>query len=225
MKIEQMVELFPEVNGKRFDDLVADIKGHGLMHPIVRHEGQILDGRARLRACKLAKVEPRFIEFESLGLKVTWQDYLWSTNVERRHLTADQRAVLGFEWAKVLKAEARERQLTALRTGEKTGGDGKSNATRREIAKRAFVTTHKVQQVEVVKKHAPQLAAKVASGKMKLRDAAKIASRKVVSIRKPRPMTIPRQSGRSWAGSRPTWKCSPRRWWTGKRFTTRLRRT
>ena len=50
MNVLKMVALFPEVKGKRFDDLVADIKANGLVHPIGRLNGEILDGRARLRA-------------------------------------------------------------------------------------------------------------------------------------------------------------------------------
>ena len=111
MNIQKMVSLFPEVKGRRFDDLVADVKAHGLVEPIVKMGDDILDGRARLRACKLAKVEPRFIQFAALKFKGTADEYLWSVNLQRRHLTGDQRAVLIFEWEKALKADAKARQL------------------------------------------------------------------------------------------------------------------
>ena len=187
MNLQQLAVLIPEVKGKRFDDLVANVKKHGLLHPIVQHKGEILDGRARRRACKIAHVEPRYVEFESLKLACSPDEYLWSANVERRHLTADQRAVLVFEWAKALKEEAKSRQLAALNKGDKPGvasGAGKGNPTRHALANKAFTTTHKIQQVETVKRHAPRLIKKVASGKMKLREAAKIAKRKVIPIRR-----------------------------------------
>lgn len=198
MNIQQLVGLCPEIKGKRFDDLVTNIKKNGLLHPIVRHNGEILDGRARLRACKLAHVEPAFIEFADLKLPCSPDEYLWAMNVERRHLTADQRAVLVFEWAKVLKEEAKSRQLAALNQGDKPGvasRAGTTGTTRHALANKAFTTTHKIQQVEVVKKHSPRLIKKVASGKMKLREAAKIANakrRKVIPIRKVRLLTVSR---------------------------------
>lgn len=196
MNLQQLAVLIPEVKGKRFDDLVANVRKHGLLHPIVRHKGEILDGRARLRACKLAHVEPQFIEFESLKVACSPEEYLWSANVERLHLTADQRAVLVFEWAKVFKEEAKSRQLAALNKGDKPGvasGAGTPNPTRHALADKAFTTTHKIQQVETVTKHAPRLIKHVASGKMKLREAAKIAKRKVIPIsRKVRTLTARR---------------------------------
>jgi hypothetical protein len=45
--------------------------------------------------------------------------------------------------------------------------------TRNALARSAQTTTHKIRQAEVVKKKAPHLVAKVASGEMKLNDAVK----------------------------------------------------
>ena len=52
-----------EVDGAEFGELVRDLQEHGLLQPIGLHEGQVLDGRNRLRACRPAGVEPRFEEW------------------------------------------------------------------------------------------------------------------------------------------------------------------
>lgn len=176
---QKLALLFPSVSGGDLADLAADIHEKGLLNPIVRHKGKILDGVARVRACKIAHVTPRFVEFSSLGLHCTPENYLWSANVERRHLTPDQRTVLADKWAKVQRTEAKRRQLQALQTKRPVeGSSSQPNATRRAIAARAGVSAHKVRQLEKVKKFAPALVPNVRAGKMTLKEAEKQADRK-----------------------------------------------
>lgn len=170
--VHPLAQLFPEVRGKSLTDLVTDIKDKGLLNPIVTHEKQIVDGRNRLKACKEAGVTPRFVTFHSLGLKCSVADFIWSQNIERRQLTPDQRAVISFEWASALRAKARENQ--------KLGGMKKPVEpirTRAAIAERAQVTEHRIQQAEKVVKLTPKLVPAIKSGKMKLKDAVKVADK------------------------------------------------
>jgi hypothetical protein len=89
--------LFPELPADELKDLAADIKKNGLLEPIVvtnlGPEGQVIDGRNRLKACKLAGVKPDFTTFAASGLRPDFDpfDYVLSANLKRRHLTPAQR--------------------------------------------------------------------------------------------------------------------------------------
>jgi ParB-like chromosome segregation protein Spo0J len=199
-----MAKLFPPLTGKRFDELVADVKSKGLLNPIVLHAGVVLDGMNRLRACRIAGIPARFVEFSSLNLKCSPEEYIWSSNIERRQLTPDQRTVLAFDWAKALREQAKAKQQLG---GKDKTPQAEAIRTRAAIAQRAQVSEHKVAQVERVKKNAPHLVAKVASGTMKLKDAAKVADKKrargkshkptVVKTRITHPLTVAKAINRT----------------------------
>jgi hypothetical protein len=56
--------LFPRLSDDELQALADDIRHNGLLNPIVTLDGQILDGRNRLAACKIAGVQPRFVEWD-----------------------------------------------------------------------------------------------------------------------------------------------------------------
>lgn len=89
-----MLEFHPIANcwrlieGDDFDNLVHDIKEHGLHNPIVLFEDKILDGRNRYRACKLAGVEPHFVAYGD------WDD----PRIEKS-IVEDGNGVVGYEYS------------------------------------------------------------------------------------------------------------------------------
>jgi hypothetical protein len=85
--IHPAAQLFPELPADELKALADDIKKNGQFQTILVFGGKILDGRNRLKACKLAGVEPRF---ERIAL-VDPLDFVVSCNLHRRHLTPAQR--------------------------------------------------------------------------------------------------------------------------------------
>ncbi len=90
MKPHLYANIFPLLEGEALDSLVDDIRANGLLEPITIHEGLILDGRNRYRACEAAGIEPQFLKFDGddpLG-------FVLSLNVHRRHLSESQRGMV-----------------------------------------------------------------------------------------------------------------------------------
>jgi ParB-like chromosome segregation protein Spo0J len=88
--------LIPPMTQEEFDDLVADIKTHGLNEPITIHEGMILDGRHRALACDKIGIKPWRQESPSNDPLA----YVLSVDIHRRHLTAEQRIEVAEKLAK-----------------------------------------------------------------------------------------------------------------------------
>jgi hypothetical protein len=121
-------KLFPLMGDGDLAELAADIKTNGLRHAVIVYQCQVLDGRNRLAACKLAGVGPRvrFVTEADIGYSPI--DFVLSCNLHRRHLTTEQkRQVI----AAILKADPTRsnRQVAG-----KVGADHKTVASVREEA-------------------------------------------------------------------------------------------
>src|SRR5262245_30956818 len=89
VKFHPLANIFPLMEGKEFDTLVASIKANSLYQDITLCEGMILEGRNRYRACLAAGVVPGFIDGDG------WIDdpvaYVFDANYHRRQLTPKQK--------------------------------------------------------------------------------------------------------------------------------------
>ena len=160
-ELHPLCAVFPRLVGAEFDSLRDDIKANGLRSPIVLHEGMILDGGNRYRACLDAGVDPRFVEFAGSSLV----SFVWSVNGERRHLTPSQRAAIVASLQDWEKAQTR-------------GGDRRSDqSTQADFgsvkARRAASGVGRVTQLHADKiaRADPALAVKVAHGELSLNAA------------------------------------------------------
>lgn len=84
-------EVFPLMHGAEFDALISDIRDNGQREPIILHEGKILDGRNRYRACLSIPRVPEFMDWTPVG---TPEAFVVSMNLHRRHLNETQRAMI-----------------------------------------------------------------------------------------------------------------------------------
>ena len=84
------------MEGAEFDGVVADVAKNGLHHEITLHEGMILDGRNRYRACGEAGVKPRYVK---LAKGKNPAAFVLSENIARRHLGPSERAMVAARMA------------------------------------------------------------------------------------------------------------------------------
>jgi hypothetical protein len=154
--------LFPLLEGRDFDLLVADIEAQGLREPITLLGTAILDGRNRYRACQRAGVEPRFEQWKPRHQGDTPVAFVLSHNVQQRPLNQSQRAMLAARLIELFdRSQSDSKELAA---------------TQIDVAKQQRVGRASVQRATVIlKKGSQQLIAAVERGKIPVSSAAKLA--------------------------------------------------
>lgn len=161
-QLHPLCTLFPRMSGDDFAALRDDIVANGQREPIILHDGMILDGGNRYRACVDAGIEPQFMKFGG-GDVVS---FVLSANLHRRHLTRGQHAAI-------------VASVTNWAAAQKHGGDRKGDqgamlhletVADRAAASGASVRTQKT--ADKVAKADPALAVAVGHGKTTLAKAA-----------------------------------------------------
>ncbi len=173
-KYHPACELFPSLSDEELRSLADDIKENGLLEPIVVHKDEILDGRNRFQACEVAGVDPQFIAWDGEGSPT---QFVISKNLQRRNLTASQRAAIAFELLPLLEAEAKERQRLSRGKGVK-GAKDPSTSTGKSSEHAAEVTGCSSTSVEQVKRaahNAPELLKEVRNGTLSAKNAADLS--------------------------------------------------
>jgi ParB-like chromosome segregation protein Spo0J len=192
MPVHPVCDLFPSMTATELDRLADDIQIHGLTNPITVHQGQLVDGRNRILACRRVGVEPSYVQWRAIYHgDETVSQWIWSANAERRHLTADQ--WLAIQVALVAWEEQEVARLKQIEAGKRGAEGGRGNtktlvtepsqgfpeeeqrapAVRTKIAKQLGQSEHKVQQALNVQKVDPELLKQVTTGTVKLSAAAK----------------------------------------------------
>lgn len=162
LSIHPLAEIFPPMDGEAFQALVTDIRANGLREPIIIHEGQVLDGRNRYRACVEVGVEPITKAWDQRGDALT---FVISKNLHRRHLDEGQRAMVAA-------------RIANMQQGARTDITQICGRSQPEAAKLLNVGMRTVQKAKVIiEKAIPELRSAVEAGKVSVSAAEDVATR------------------------------------------------
>jgi hypothetical protein len=159
---------WPQMAAGAFAKLVDDIKSNGLLNPVWRlPDGQIIDGKTRLRACEEAGAEPRFQTYEGddpVGFTI-------SQNERRRHMIPAKLALIGEELAKLKHGTNQYKKKVEVLARTST-----SNETAGEIAAQLGISKKLISDARIIKERAePHIIAAVESGELGIKNAAAYA--------------------------------------------------
>jgi hypothetical protein len=148
-----------------FTALVNDIKAHGQQLPIVVYENQVLDGWHRYKACQQLGITPTLEDFTGTDPLT----FVLSLNLQRRHLTESQRAMVAAELATLERGG--DRRSTEFKVPR---GTLKQKASIEDVAKQLDVSPRSVKRAKIVRKHgSPALVDAVKTGKTTVNAAVK----------------------------------------------------
>lgn len=160
VKWHPYAEIFPWIDGPAFEDLVEDIRKHGVLEPIVFLDGAVLDGRNRYMAARELGIEYPRVEYtgdDPLGFVI-------SHNLKRRHLTESQRGMVA-------------KRLETMKQGRPSGKDANLHVSREQAAALLNVSPRTVATAaKVMEQGAPELVAAVESGQVSVSAAVEIAA-------------------------------------------------
>lgn len=181
--IHPAADLFPMIAGVEFDELVESIRADGLEVPIlITDDGQLLDGRNRLLACYMARVDPIF---DTRSFSDPWGTVV-RLNIHRRHLNVGQRAASGMKLLAHYTEDAEARML-AGKIDVDPSADLRKGRSADQAAAEVGVSSRAIQQFKRVADNAPDLAMQVETGKLALDAAEKEVKKRIAS----RPLADP----------------------------------
>ena len=120
LRISPISEASPDMDDAQFNELVEDIRARGQLVAIwVSADGEVIDGRKRLRACELLNIEAKTVNVSDGD----GADLARSLNILRTHYTASQRAMFAAEMANLkvgdVKSQRNQENSTVPKNGDR----------------------------------------------------------------------------------------------------------
>lgn len=195
--IHPAADLFPMMADAELASLVESIRRDGLREAVwLTADGALLDGRNRVRACDLAGVQPIFRTYHGDDPVA----FVMALNMERRHLTVGQRAMLANEILPMYEAEADQRKKAGVKGNPSADlHEGGLRERRSDVraGAAAKVSGRAVSQAKRLAEKAPDLAEKVRNGELALDKADKMLTRRLKEEQ--RAESIARSTGMTFA--------------------------
>lgn len=158
-EFHEVASIFPMMSDDEYRGLVDDIRANGQREPIWIHQGKVIDGRNRYKACCELGISPRIHEWDGVGSLVS---FVVSLNLHRRHLDTSQRAMVSGKLANM--GEGRPSKTTEI-----------SVVSQAEASRMLNVSVDATQQAQKVIEHAtPQLSQLVERGEVAVSLAAEV---------------------------------------------------
>jgi polyhydroxyalkanoate synthesis regulator phasin len=199
-KVHPAASVFPLIEGEEFEELCESIKKHGVQHPAIVRDDELIDGRNRMRAVIRLQEDGwsgHCPVKEWSGEDRNVAEWIWETNALRRHMSEDGLVYASAAiWPLIAKENEARREANLKRDAgpgrgkkktdhtkscERFPRDGKAEHERStvgQVAAKAKTSQHKARQAIAVQKavaagELPADTAKdVMSGKKKLKDVA-----------------------------------------------------
>ncbi|MDR7006071.1 ParB/RepB/Spo0J family partition protein [Paraburkholderia strydomiana] len=184
LELHPLCTLFPRLEGAEFEALKADIAANGQLQPVVLHDGMILDGGNRYRACVELGIEPVIADMD-LG-DYDLLSYVLSVNLHRRHLTPGQHAAIVAAATNWLEAQVQGSNQYEVKVAGATlhypDGRGlnspatltdRSTSTVADRAAKSGASIRTQKMADKVAKADPELVKRVAHGEISLPQALK----------------------------------------------------
>lgn len=183
VKIHPAADALPMLEDDAAASLLADVKAHGLRERIKiwidqdRETLWLVDGRNRTRAAAAAGLESdSVVEWVSFADDAEVARYVFSLNLERRHLNSSQRAMAGARLLPMFEEAARERQgARSDLTSVPIGTEVRVHRADEEAADALNTSARSVARAKKVLTDAPELAPLVDAGQLPVSAAAKLA--------------------------------------------------
>lgn len=203
LKNHPAADVWPMMDARRYDELLADIREHGQREPITICDGMVLDGRNRYRACVDLGIDPATRNYQGDPWALSW-----SLNGARRDLEDVRRALIKLRCdeeserlrSAVIAAEGRKKmsaakagndnaakkKTTAGHDDQRLKSDGGRAVAREARAAEAHVSSSTMARAEFIAKR-PEIAEKVVSGEIKPAEAIRQIKRERIEKEAPVP--------------------------------------